>query len=897
MRKYILILLLLAPALACQKQLVTGDIACHADLECPTGDICGEDGFCRTQPKCAPGSALCNGECLTLNRHDSCGACPSSSATAAHQGACADAEFCNVASTVGTSTCATFCKPGLSLCGNTCNDLTSDGANCGACTTADANHACDAGSVCLGGSCQLKCQTGLDICGGRCVDKTSDRANCGTCSNQCPSGQICSTGSCIVSCLAGEKACPAAGGQVCTDTTSDSANCGFCGVPCDTGKRCVQGTCALSCQSGLDSCGGKCVDKTTDRANCGTCGNACGQGLVCLNSHCSSSCPSGQAACLKPLGGGVTASICADLTQDPHNCSSCNNACAAGQACVNSTCTPSCQNLLALCPADVTGTCVNEATDNNNCGLCGKLCAAGTICVGSQCLVSCQAGQQLCGSTCVNTATDRNNCGACAGAGGIVCKAGEICNGTSCVSSCPAGSLACPPTISGALLCIDPQTDNLNCGKCGNACGAGTACTTGSCQPACASGQIVCGTSSICTNKLTDRANCGGCAGAGGTVCADGTVCNNGTCQSSCAANLALCAADNLCHDLQNDAHNCGKCAVGCYPGQICSGGSCTTSCGANQTLCGAGAASTCTNTTYDPANCGGCAGVSGGVSCGPYANATALCSSSSCVASCQVGFADCDGKLPNGCETSITADPANCGACGNVCTAADNVLPVCTSGKCGGSSCRVGFADCDGNSTNGCESDKANDSANCGGCPGLGGAACSGSTPVCSAGICGTTLPAGVMQNVPVAALTSSGLVQCYAAPYGSAGAALSTILQNCPGVNLVLGCRATGSSTLLVAAEGPRALAFSGTLTANGVTFYQTATTWGFSPAGAVTSDLSQGCDSNGSSVDGFLHGAGSERVCWNLTGGTSLGAGARCGDLTSLNSGTTYERVIFN
>ena len=884
MRRYILILLLLGPALACQKQLITGDIACQTDLECPTGNICGEDGFCRTQPKCPSGSALCNGECLTLNRHDSCGACPSSAATTAHQGACADAEFCNVASSVTASTCATFCKPGLNLCGNTCNDLTSDAANCGAC-----GNICSAGSACIAGTCQLKCQTGLEICGGLCVDKSSDRANCGACSNPCPSGQICSSGSCVVSCLAGEKQCPAPGGQICTDTSSDSANCGLCGVACDPGKRCVGGACALSCQPGLDNCNGKCVDKSSDRGNCGACGNACGQGLVCLNGACSNSCPSGQTTCTASLGDGGTASVCADLTSDPHNCDSCGNACAAGQACLNSTCVPSCQSALKLCPPDITGTCVNEATDINNCGVCGKQCGAGTICVGSQCVVSCQTGQQVCGGTCVNTATDRNNCGGCAGAGGSVCKTGEVCNGTACVSSCPTGSLSCPPNSPGAL-CVDPQTDNQNCGKCGNSCAAGTTCTGGSCQPACASTQKACGVSQTCTNVLTDRANCGDCASAGPThVCADGTVCNNGTCQSSCAANLFLCAADKLCHDLQNDAHNCGSCGFACQPGQLCSGGACSTQCASSQTLCG----TTCTNTPYDPANCGGCASTTG-VACGPYSNATALCSNSTCVASCQNGFGNCDGNLANGCETNLTDDATNCGACGNLCTAADNVAAVCAAAKCGGSTCKAGFADCDGNSTNGCESDKANDAANCGGCAGVGGVACSGATPVCSAGVCGAALPAGVMQNVPVSALT--GLVQCYAAPYGSPGAALNTILQDCAGAHLVLGCRVTGSSTLLIAAEGPRALASSASLTANGVTFYQSAVAWGFAPAGVATSDVTQGCDSNGTSVDGFVHGAGSERLCWNLTGGSSLGAGARCGDLTSLNSGTTYERVIF-
>lgn len=32
-------------------------------------------------------------------------------------------------------------------------------------------------------------------------------------------------------------------------------------------------------------------------------------------------------------------------------------------------------------------------------------------------------------------------------------------------------------------MCVNPQTDNMNCGGCGMACGAGTACTMGVCRP------------------------------------------------------------------------------------------------------------------------------------------------------------------------------------------------------------------------------------------------------------------------------------------------------------------------------------------------------------------------------------------------------------------------------
>jgi len=48
-------------------------------------------------------------------------------------------------------------------------------------------------------------------------------------------------------------------------------------------------------------------------------------------------------------------------------------------------------------------------------------------------------------------------------------------------------------------------------------------------------------------------------------------------------------------------------------------------------------------------------------------------------VKSCKKGFADCDGKAANGCETDIMNDNNNCGACGNICPS----LEICAAGVC----------------------------------------------------------------------------------------------------------------------------------------------------------------------------------------------------------------------
>ncbi|WP_455204748.1 MopE-related protein [Kaarinaea lacus] len=60
--------------------------------------------------------------------------------------------------------------------------------------------------------------------------------------------------------------------------------------------------------------------------------------------------------------------------------------------------------------------------------------------------------------------------------------------------------------------------------------------------------------------------------------------------------------------------------------------------------------------------------------------NGVGHCSSGAIVVqSCKKGFADCDGKANNGCETNIREDNDNCGFCGNVCPGTE----ICVAGMC----------------------------------------------------------------------------------------------------------------------------------------------------------------------------------------------------------------------
>ena len=164
---------------------------------------------------------------------------------------------------------------------------------------------------------------------------------------------------------------------------------------------------------------------------------------------------------------------------------------------------------------------------------------------------------------------------------------------------------------------------------------------------------------------------------------------------------------------------------------------------------------------------------------CPTVAHATSRCEGEGvCVQACEAGYADCDGGSGNGCETSLSDNPANCGACGrrcdagtmcregvcvsscgdltlcggacvdlntnashcgrcnNACPPRPNTTPACAAGGCV-TTCTGTFGDCDGSAVTGCESDLQTSAQHCGACN---RACAAGQT--CAAGTCtgGTT-------------------------------------------------------------------------------------------------------------------------------------------------------------
>jgi len=387
------------------------------------------------------------------------------------------------------------------------------------------------------------------------------------------------------------------------------------------------------------------VDLDFDSSNCGGCGVACPAGTACQGGYCFTStvCAAGANGEPCPLGPGAVAEgtccggSCVDTERDPQNCAWCGGTCAPGESCggagegcvapdggragpgVTSACTQGTEGDFCwdqdagadgVCCA---GRCVSQ-NDPAACSACGVGCPA------------CDAGC-LGGTACV-TSWDRCypiTCGA--GSDGDACAFGPGVGE-------PAGSfgvdqdqpLSFHPGTCCAGACVSIAQDPANCGFCGAACGSGI-CATGS------------SAISVCVPPAPD-ADCP-------QSCAPGAVCVNGVCASASCALPApftdqLCAAADgavglccygPCVDISNDPQNCGGCGVNgfrCPSGQSCVHGVCSgtpAGCGLGQVgafcnldagtgfLCCPGVG--CIDTSADPMNCGRCGNVcSGGTSC-----------------------------------------------------------------------------------------------------------------------------------------------------------------------------------------------------------------------------------------------------------------------------------------
>ena len=195
------------------------------------------------------------------------------------------------------------------------------------------------------------------------------------------------------------------------------------------------------------------------------------------------------------------------------------------------------------------------------------------------------------------------------------------------------------------------------------------------------------------------------------------SACTDGACVIvACDQGYRNCddERENGCESGAGDINNCGECGNQCdLPNALmvcekdrCVAVGCEASfddCDDNESDC-----ETAANTLK---NCAAC-----GLRCteADVPNAAPTCEAGFCgVGKCFAGYGDCNDTPGDGCEAELNS-VENCGACGKECDLRGSESD-CSSGACLAGACASGYADCDGNKANGCESLAADD--NCGGC------------------------------------------------------------------------------------------------------------------------------------------------------------------------------------
>jgi hypothetical protein len=185
-----------------------------------------------------------------------------------------------------------------------------------------------------------------------------------------------------------------------------------------------------------------------------------------------------------------------------------------------------------------------------------------------------------------------------------------------------------------------------------------------------------------------------GCASAGVTRCPTG-CCDpiNGNCSAACAvtcdpgwADCNLDASDGCEVNLAEAGQK--LCRNICVPTSgCCSDGDCVAA--PSPSACYSGtcvvASATCTYEEKSTATiCGGTCCNSIGGTC-----------KSDCTLTCLAQFGNCNGNLSDGCETDLTTSVSSCGECGRGCVADARVAtPSCSAGTCA-STCAVGWSNC----------------------------------------------------------------------------------------------------------------------------------------------------------------------------------------------------------
>jgi hypothetical protein len=686
-----------------------------ADLQRNVSHCGGCGRVCQTP---ANARALCtSGQCsFTCNAgFGDCDGNPSNGCETSLQNSVASCGACGQACNLPNATpvctsgrCAVAtCAAGFGNCDNDpangCEaNLNSTVSACGAC-----GRACNlpnATAACASGACVVaQCNAGFGDCDGNPANgcETSlagSVSHCGRCGNACPSingTATCAMGACALACNAGFGNCdgnPANGCE--TNLATTASSCGMCGRACalpNATAGCASGQCTVaSCAAGFGNCDNNAANGcetnlSTTVSACGACGRACSLANatpVCMGGQCAvGSCTTGFGNC-----DGNPANGCeVNLNTTPASCGMCGRACSLPNAtagCAGGQCTvASCTAGYGNCDNNAANGCeVNLNTTAAHCGACGRACATGQVCSNGTCSNICAAPTTFCSGQCVNTATDVSHCGGC----------GRM----------------CPAFPNGTAQCAS--------GACGGLCAAGF----GNCNGLPGDGCEV--------NLQSTVAHCGGCGRVCAPANAAG-VCVGGACGvARCNSGFGDCDGNpaNGCEtDLVTTVTHCGACGRACnLPNATaqCTDSTCRIlRCNAGFGDCDNNPANGCeTNLNTTLGSCGSC-----GAACSTTNVVGAACTSGQCTGTCAAGFQNCDNNLrSNGCESPLT-DPYNCGSCGRSCYTANVATATCTRSvvsvgyNCNVTACTAGWANCNGVASDGCETNITNNYSNCGAC------------------------------------------------------------------------------------------------------------------------------------------------------------------------------------
>jgi formylglycine-generating enzyme required for sulfatase activity len=245
---------------------------------------------------------------------------------------------------------------------------------------------------------------------------------------------------------------------------------------------------------------------------------------------------------------------------------------------------------------------------------------------------------------------------------------------------------------TGSIMSLSAETSGA-----ANPC-AGMTCTT---PPA-----------GLCTDAthLTTYAASGTCSeGAceyASTITACASVCSAGVCSGTCVPGAQQCGGAGDLVPQTCDASGTWQSAEACP--YVCSGGACAGECTPDAVQCNGLVVETCdtTGTWQETTTC------------------SYVCASGACSGACAPGAQQCSGLVPQTCDASGAWQS------GEACPS-DHGTPSCTGGACA-IACDSDYGDCDGDSTNGCETNTSMSTSHCGAC----GVACAGGQ-ACFEGAC----------------------------------------------------------------------------------------------------------------------------------------------------------------